>query len=100
MKSMLKFILVSIFRLYYLRVRGVIWAAQGYAFLEQIKNRGCRCVLEGAGVIYEPEKLTLGDDVFIGRNFFIRAKGGIAIGSYTHISRNVVLHTVNPSFRT
>ena len=51
--------------------------------------------LEGDGTIHEPVNLTIGTDVFLGSNFFIRAAGGVTIGDYTHISRNVVIHTVN-----
>lgn len=59
-----------------------------------LKNKGT-LKLEGDGIIYEPEKLVVGSYVFIGKSFFIRAAGGVSIGDYTHISRNVVIHTVN-----
>lgn len=60
----------------------------------KIKRTG-KVKVEGNGVILEPENLTIGTDVSIGRNFFIRASGGVSVGNYTHISRNVVIHTVN-----
>ena len=49
--------------------------------------------VEGSGVLIEKEKLLIGKHVFIGRNFFIRAAGGVEIGDFTHISRNVTIHT-------
>jgi len=51
--------------------------------------------IEGGGVVLEKEKISIGNDVFLGRNFFLRGAGGIHIGDYTHISRNVTIHTVN-----
>lgn len=61
---------------------------------------GCRTL--GRDVhIYRPFKLTGGanaeihDNVHIGTNAFIRAEGGLVIGENTHISRNLVLYTIN-----
>lgn len=67
----------------------------GIVVMEKIKNRGCNCIFEGYGRIYESNMVKIDDHVFVGRNFFIRAAGGVEIGSYTHISRNVTIHTVN-----
>ena len=67
----------------------------GVVLLKRINQRGENCVFEGYGKLYEADNIKMGKHIFIGRNFFIRAAGGIEIGSYTHISRNVTLHTVN-----
>lgn len=67
----------------------------GVVLLNKIKERGGNCVFEGFGRLYEPDNIKMGKHIFIGRNFFIRAAGGVEIGSYTHISRNVTIHTVN-----
>lgn len=69
--------------------------ALGASCLKEIKNRGISCYFEGDGTIIDPEKCILGDHVHLGRNFYIRATGGLSVGSYTHISRNVTIHTVN-----
>ncbi|MCK2182997.1 acyltransferase [Halomonas getboli] len=69
--------------------------AEGLAYIRRVKNKGERCVFEGGGDIIDPEKLILGCHVYIGRGFFIRATGGVFVGDYTHISRNVTIHTVN-----
>ncbi len=45
------------------------------------------------------ERVWLGDNVHIGRGAWIRAEGGLRVGSNTHISRNVVIYTVNHDFR-
>lgn len=78
-----------------LRLRPYARRVFGAASLRLVKDQGSDCVFEGAGTLIDPDKLSLGDDVWIGRNFFIRATGGVRIGSFTHISRNVVIHTVN-----
>lgn len=67
----------------------------GVVLLKKIKKRGGNCVFEGFGRLYEADNIKMGKHIFIGRNFFIRAAGGVEIGSYTHISRNVTIHTVN-----
>ncbi len=45
-----------------------------------------------------PEKVQLGDNVHIGRDAWIRAEGGLVIGSNTHISRNVTIYTINHDY--
>lgn len=67
----------------------------GVVLLKRVNKRGENCVFEGYGKLYEANNMKMGKHIFIGRNFFIRAAAGIEIGSYTHISRNVTLHTVN-----
>lgn len=67
----------------------------GIVLLEKVEKRGEHCVFEGFGRMYEVSNISIGEHVFVGRNFFIRAAGGVEIGSYTHISRNVTIHTVN-----
>ena len=78
-----------------LRLRKKWWHACGVCIVRAIKNKGSCCKIEGQGVLINPENLFLGDHVFIGRNFFIRCDGILKIGSYTHISRNATIHTVN-----
>lgn len=67
----------------------------GIVLLEKVAKRGEHCVFEGFGRLHEVNNINIGEHVFVGRNFFIRAAGGVEIGSYTHISRNVTIHTVN-----
>lgn len=49
-------------------------------------------------VIMGVDKLTIGDNVHIGTGGFIRANGGLSIGSNTIISRNLLLYTVNHDY--
>jgi acetyltransferase-like isoleucine patch superfamily enzyme len=46
-----------------------------------------------------PHKVWLGDNVHIGSGGWIRAEGGLKIGNNTHISRNVVIYTINHDYR-
>ena len=41
------------------------------------------------------ENILIGNNVHIGNNAWIRAEGGLTIGDNTHISRNLVLYTIN-----
>lgn len=70
----------------------------GFYYLNQIKKRGKNCVIEGGGDLYIPSKVKLGKEVYIGKNFFLHGGGGLSIGSYTHVSRNVSIHTRNHNF--
>jgi acetyltransferase-like isoleucine patch superfamily enzyme len=94
MKSILKFPL-KIIAIIYLYVRPIFERVVGELQLSKIKHRGKNCKFDGYGIIIDASNLFLGDEVSIGRNFFIRATGCVSIGSYTHISRNVTIHTVN-----
>ena len=42
--------------------------------------------------------LSLGNNVFIGDDAYVRAEGGLVIGDNTHISRNVTIYTVNHQY--
>lgn len=79
----------------YLKLKPHFEKAQGVVLLRKIESKGSNCHFEGGGILIDPKKFNIGNDVYIGRNFFIRASGGVEIGSYTHISRNVTIHTVN-----
>lgn len=94
MKSKLKKVIIFVFRAM-LRLDVFIDKFFGLACLSLINNRGKNCFIEGKGKFYKPNLISLGDEVSIGRNFFIRGGGKITIGSHSHISRNVTIHTVN-----
>lgn len=67
----------------------------GFTILSKVKNKGENCVFEGYGRIHEIDRLEIGNHEFLGRIFFLRCAGTVKIGDYTHISRNVTIHTVN-----
>ncbi len=60
----------------------------------------------GEGVVFHPnlemfgaEGLSIGDNVHIGEGAYIRADGGLRIGSHTQISRRVIIYTHNHQYK-
>lgn len=60
----------------------------------------------GKGVMFHPrlemfgvEGLSIGDNVHIGEDAYIRADGGLRIGSHTQISRRVIIYTHNHQYK-
>lgn len=68
--------------------------------LKNIKKIGSNSFLWGnVHNISCPENLELGENVHIGDNSYIKAEGGVIIGDNTHISRNLVLYTIDHNFK-
>ena len=63
--------------------------------MARMKRCGTGCGLWGPVQITGAEEMSMGNNVHIGGGAFIRAEGGLAIGDNTHISRNLVLYTLN-----
>lgn len=59
-------------------------------------GRGVR--IYGRFHVTAPKNLYLEDNVHINENAFIRAEGGLRIGANTHISRNLVVYTMNHQY--
>ena len=59
---------------------------------------GPGCAVHGASTITGADRIVLGANVHIGEGSFIRAEGGLVIGDNTHISRNLVLYTMNHEY--
>lgn len=82
-------------------VRLVFWAEPAILaennrrILAQLKQVGKGLHLNGRIAIVQPEQLEVHDNVHIGDNAYIDARGGVVIGANTHISRNVVVHSAN-----
>lgn len=51
-------------------------------------------------VISDPSNVEIGQNVHIGNNAYIKSEGGLVIGNNTHISRNLVLYTVNHNYNS
>jgi acetyltransferase-like isoleucine patch superfamily enzyme len=75
--------------------------------LEDRRNRELvgRCAEVGHGVrlkgkidLTGARKVRIGNNVHIGTGAFIRAEGGLVIGDNTHISRNLLLYTMNHDY--
>lgn len=75
-------------------------AVTGKFLLNKIKNKGVGCYIYGRGVILDPDKMTLGDGVQIGSNFYFAASGRIDIGDFSHISRNVAIYSRNHDYHS
>jgi acetyltransferase-like isoleucine patch superfamily enzyme len=60
-----------------------------------LKRIGAGCRFNGRIKIVGAESIVIGNNVHIGDGAFIRGNGGLTIGDNTHISRNLVLYTVN-----
>lgn len=59
-----------------------------------------KCVrFNGISRISNIENVELGNNVHIGDNASISAKGGLYVGDNTHISRNLVLYTDNHNYK-
>jgi len=66
---------------------------------KQFKSCGNGVEFQGFTDFNCPEYAEIGNNVHIGKNAFIRARGGLKIGDNTHISRNLVLYTVNHQYQ-
>ena len=80
----------------------LVTQARGVASLRRCQRLGAQL---GAGVrfngrvyVSEPSRLELGENVHIGDGAFLRTEGGLSIGAHTHISRDLVVYTVNHRF--
>ncbi len=86
----------------YLRIGGLIrnlhrrWVRlENRVHLAQISRKGHGVGIWGPVTITGHDRITLGANVHIGGGAFIRAEGGLEIGDNTHISRNLLLYTIN-----
>ena len=71
------------------------WARKEKEMTGNLKQVGSDFRLTFPFQIHAPHEVSVGDNIHIGRNCFIRGEGGLTIGSNTIISRNLVLYTVN-----
>lgn len=66
--------------------------------LASLQSCGSGVVLNGQPNISDPRSCILGNNVHIGENAFFKTEGGLVIGDNSHISRNVVIYTVNHNY--
>lgn len=67
---------------------------------DSIDNKGEDSFFWGRDLtISDPSKIEIGRNVHIGNNAYIKSEGGLVIGDNTHISRNLVLYTVNHDYK-
>lgn len=71
---------------------------QGRSVLRHLKSCGQGVGVWGRLHVTGAENMVVGHNVHFGDNAFIRAEGGLVIGDNTHISRNLVLYTINHDY--
>ena len=78
--------------------RQVIWLLSNESSKRTFGTCGAGVRIYGRFRASSPQHIHLGDNVHINENAFIRAEGGLKIGDHTHISRNVVIYTMNHDY--
>lgn len=68
---------------------------RSWRLLQRAKSCGVGTTIWGESYISGIEHVEFGSNVHIGRGAYIRAEGGLVVGDNTHISRNLLLYTVN-----
>lgn len=81
-----------------LSVTKVAQTASGRGVLKRLKSCGKGVGVWGRFHVTGAEQMSVGSNVHFGDNAFIRAEGGLVIGDNTHISRNLVLYTINHDY--
>jgi acetyltransferase-like isoleucine patch superfamily enzyme len=72
--------------------------AVAYAQLSMFRSVGECSKISSPGTFIHPENIEVGSHVRIGRNNYYQAKGGILIGDYSHIARNVTIYSCNHNY--
>ena len=62
-------------------------------------NGGDGLELEGLVTVINPENLTIGEGVHIGRDAYLHCLGGIEIGSHTMVSKRVTIYSYDHEFK-
>jgi len=68
-------------------------------YYKRLKKVGKCVIFNGISDIGNLECIEMGNNVHIGDNARISAKGGLYIGDNTHISRNLILYTDNHNYK-
>lgn len=81
------------------QVRNGIWLLRNEFIKSRLSECGKGVRLHGRFTASALDMISLEDNVHINDNAFIRAEGGLRIGENTHISRNLVLYTMNHDYQ-
>ena len=79
-------------------LRQLIWLLSNEYTKRSLGACGEGVRIYGRFRVSAPQNLYLGFNVHINENAFIRAEGGLKICDHTHISRNVVIYTMNHDY--
>jgi len=72
---------------------------QKQSLIKKMKKFGPNSFLWGnTHTISCPQNMEVGENVHIGNNCYIRAEGSVCIGDNTHISRNLILYSLNHDY--
>ncbi len=74
-----------------------IYKAWGSYTTARVKNIGKNSKFYGKSEILNPENLSIGENVRVGRGCFFFCMGGLHIGSGSILSRNITIYTANHS---
>jgi len=69
------------------------------AVLSKAKAVGEDVFFLGKASVFGAEDMRFGDNIRIGEDAYIRADGGLSIGSHTQISRRVTIYTHNHNYK-
>lgn len=69
-----------------------------YRYKQKMAQIGAGVRFNGVSHIDGYDSVVIEDNVHIGNNAFIKGEGGLKIGENTHISRNLVLYTINHDY--
>lgn len=83
-----------------LRLTRYAQTIEGRSVLRRANSCGKGVGVWGRFHVTGAENMVVGDNVHFGDNAFIRAEGGLSIGDNTHISRNLVLYTINHDYES
>lgn len=76
-----------------------LWNLHARLLMQSLGSCGVGVRIQGPIRITDPSKVFIGHNVHIGENAFISSEGGLVIGDNTHISRNLVLYTINHQYK-
>lgn len=71
------------------------WLQKSSRLREELAGCGVQFRIMSPFAVHAPSMISIGNNVHIGENCFIRGEGGLTIGDNTVISRNLILYTIN-----
>jgi acetyltransferase-like isoleucine patch superfamily enzyme len=80
------------------KLNKMLFALHRHNILKHVKG-GEGLHLEGKITVINEENLTLGRNVHIGKGAYIHCQGGITIGDYTILSRQVTIYSYDHNFK-
>ena len=76
----------------------IVWAFSNEYTKRKFGSCGLGVRIHGPFRLTSPHNFHVGNNVHINNNAFLRAEGGLIIGDNTHISRNLVVYTMNHNY--